>query len=209
MKQFDFFLMFGALGVGKTTVGSILKDDKRYEYDFYELDAIISKKVKKPISEYFNEIGMYKFYDVSLMQIERLFQIRENLGFNAPNSPAKPMIIDVGSGCIYDYRAKELLSKYNSIVLTADPEYLFNTRNKAQDIYKELGYYKTWQFGNEKQEIYSSCDINVDVSYLDAKQVAEIIHCKLKNFMDIKISERNDKHILENFDEIEKCQKES
>lgn len=186
-KQFDFFLMYGALGVGKTTVGQILK--KVYKYDFYELDSLISKEVGKPVSEYFNESGMYKFYDKSKETIMALYNTRENLGFHNPennnvnSSVTHPMIIDVGSGSIYDYKAIELIGRFNSILLSADPQYLFETRDKAKEIYKDLGYYTTWQFTKEKEIIYNSCDIKVDVSYLSPEETAYVLHRKIREFM--------------------------
>lgn len=182
-KQFDFFLMYGALGVGKTTVGQILK--KSFKYDFYELDSLISKEVGKPVSEYFNEAGMYKFYDKSRETIISLYNTREKLGFNNPeySSITKPIIIDVGSGSIYDYRAIELIGRFNSILLSADPQYLFETRDKAKEIYKDFGYYTTWQFTKEKEMIYNTCDIKVDVSYLSPEETAYVVHRKIREFM--------------------------
>ena len=177
-KNITAFLVIGALGVGKSTICNELAKNfssEKNPYIHIDLDAYIGKLKKMEVKEYFGKVGYEKFYEESNKIIRRLY-------FNHIKKKSKKiLLIDVGSGSTFDYKSISLNRDMASILLTADPEYLFE-REKCQTSHKELGYYKFWQFGKEKEQLYSQCKIKIDVAYLNVTQIADIMDNKIKGF---------------------------
>lgn len=183
------FLVVGALGVGKTTVCKLLAEkyiipstsspfsSTRKQFRHIDLDGWIARYKKMPVTEYFAKVGYEKFYEESHRVIKMLYK-RHMVRIDNPNLI---LLIDVGSGSTFDYRAIELTKEFPSILLTSDPEYIFK-REKCKTSHKTLGNYKYWQFSKEKDALYSQCKIKVDVSYLTVEMVAETVSRKIAIF---------------------------
>lgn len=180
-KKINAFLVIGALGAGKSTVCKYLADTyflhsvNKKQFKHIDLDAHIQKCKKMEVKEYFGKVGYEKFYEESFKYIKTLWNRHV-----ARNSETV-LLIDVGSGSTFDYKSTQLTQLLPSILLTADPEYLFK-REKCVTSHKELGYYKFWQFGKEKEQLYSQCKIKIDVSYMTIAQVAYAMCTKIVNF---------------------------
>lgn len=182
-KKRNAFIVIGALGVGKTTVCSnldknhIIPSSMKKAYKHIDLDGYIAKLKKMPVTEYFGKVGYEKFYEESHKIIKRLYNN------HIKSKTERILLIDVGSGSTFDYKSIALTKEFQSILLTADPEYLYETRTKCQETHKQLGYYKYWQFGKEKEELYKSCDIKMDVSYLTYHHVSDSLAVKILTYI--------------------------
>ncbi|MBK7362729.1 MAG: AAA family ATPase [Micavibrio sp.] len=180
-KKRNVILVIGAYGVGKTTICKHIAEkyinlsDKKKQYIHIDLDGYIGKLHKMEVKDYFGKVGYEKFYDESYKIICRLYKNHAKKKIN------KTLLIDVGSGSSFDYKSIALTKEFNALLLTADPEYLYD-REKCKTSNKELGYYKFWQFGNEKKHLYSQCSIKIDVSFLTVEQIADIVDNKIKSF---------------------------
>ena len=168
----DVFLLFGALGAGKTASCSFLRS--YFGYKIIEMDKYLSDKFNTPVTEYFAKEGVVKFYNETLIAIE---EIKEQES-KAMQSMYKSVMIDIGSGSLFDYRAVELAKQNNSVLLTADPSLLYQ-RNKCKEVYNEFGSYNYWQFMC-KRDVYEACKIKIDVGYLNLEQVAETVYRKIE-----------------------------
>ena len=179
-KDFRIFLIMGAFGVGKSTISALLaKTYKNYRH--VDLDEHIAKKKKMGIKEFMGKIGYEKFYEVSERYINEIVIGHKNY----KKYCGQTLLIDVGSGSTFDYRAFDLTNEHYCVLLTADAEYIYETREKCKKSgMKNLHYYKYWQFGKEKEQLYANCVIKVDVAYLTPEQVAEQLNTKIKNFQD-------------------------
>lgn len=187
----DVFLVFGAMGAGKTTVGKYMKENynrhsKINPYDFIELDDYIRKDSGMSVTEYFKTIGYEKFYEHSVMCVENIIENFHKEKLSCMMRDEKPysiLLIDIGAGSTFDYRAISLVNNYQSIHLSADSDYLYTNRSKCIETYKEFGYYNYFHFNKERDILYNKCDIKIDVAYLTVQQVAENIDWKIKNYL--------------------------
>ena len=189
-KDIKAFLVVGALGVGKTTICKLLAEKyivpstMKKQFKHVDLDGYFARYKKMPVTEYFAKVGYEKFYEESHRIIKMLYK-RHTVRKDNPNLI---LLIDVGSGSTFDYRSIELTRLYKSILLTADPEYLFK-REKCKTSHKTLGTYKYWQFSKEKDALYSQCKIKIDVSYLNPDMVAETVSRKITIFNNSKTTD--------------------
>jgi shikimate kinase len=179
------FLVIGASGVGKSTVCRhlsetypyILSDEKR-KYKHIDLDEYFARYKKMKVSEYFNKVGFKKFWEESYKYIKTHY--KRHLA-RKKNNPNTILLIDVGAGSTLDYKSINLTKEFNTILLTADPEYLFE-REKCKNNHKELGYFKWMEFSNERNNLYKNCNLKIDVSYLSVAQVSKVVDDKINNF---------------------------
>lgn len=179
-KDLKVLLIMGAYGVGKSTISSLLVEKYKNDYVHINLDNYIARKKKMDIKEYMGKVGYEKFYEES----KRCIGIIECNKYKR-KWIGKTLLIDIGSGSTFDYRAFELTNSYHSVLLTADPDYIYNTRQKCKESgMRDIGYYKYWQFSKEKDKLYENCSIKFDVAYLTPEQVAEQLNTKIKNFQD-------------------------
>jgi len=169
----------GAFGVGKSTISGLMQTMYKKDYVHIDLDGYIARKKKMEIKEFMGTVGYEKFYDVSKRYIGHI----ENNRYSRKHIN-KTVLVDIGSGSTFDYRAFELTEKYNCILLSADAEYIYKREKCAKSGMKNVHYYKYWQFGKEKEKLYNNCTIKIDVAYLSPQQVAEIMNDKIKNFQD-------------------------
>ncbi len=168
----------GAFGVGKSTISSLIsKTHKNYRH--VDLDGYIAKKKKMDVKDFMGKIGYEKFYDESVKAIDEIVR-----GHNQYQKyQGQTLLIDVGSGSTFDYKAIQFAKNYYCILLNADAEYIYNSREKCKKSgMSDIGYYSYWQFGKEKEQLYKDCVIKIDVGYLTEEQAMETMNTKIKNF---------------------------
>ena len=178
-KRKNVILVIGASGVGKTTVCKFLTEQSiSIKFKHIDLDDYFRRFKKMKVTEYFVKVGYKRFWEESYRYIKRHYD--RHIARNKVDSETT-LLIDIGAGSIFDHKSIRLTDEFFTLLLTADPEYLFE-REKCKNNHKELGYFKFMEFSRERENLYKNCDIKVDVSYLDVKQVADVVYNKIWNF---------------------------
>lgn len=104
--------VYGFMGVGKTTIGSILA--KNLDYTFIDMDTEIERREGLPISEIFREKGESRFRE---LEIELVMELIEK----------DDLVIACGGGTFaYPENAETLKGKAIFIYLTASIEEVIN-----------------------------------------------------------------------------------
>ena len=107
--------VYGFMGVGKTTIGSLLA--KRLDYDFIDMDTEIEKREETTISEIFRVQGEPRFRQLESNLIKEL-------------SKQDRLVISCGGGAMADPENAETLSKTSKMVyLTASIEEIIGRTN--------------------------------------------------------------------------------
>jgi len=169
-------LIMGPTAAGKSTTIDELKASSPAKYMVYELDTYIANKFAKPeegVVDYFQRVGAVKFHQDSWDCIEEIKNTKHGKG--------KIVLVDVGGGSIYGHHASEFPDKYVCLLLTADPEYLWE-RQKSKDTHDTLDAYKMWQF-DFKKRMFDKCQIKIDVSYLSVGDVYSMSNIKITNYL--------------------------
>ena len=169
-------LIMGATAVGKSATISKFKELYPTKYVTYELDSYIANKFAKKnegVVEYFQRVGVVKFHQNSWDCIEEIK--------NTKHKEGNIVLIDVGGGSIFGHHASEYPDKYLCLLLTADPEYLWE-RQKSKDTHDTLDAYKMWQF-DFKKRMFDKCQIKIDVSYLSVGDVCYLSDVKIANYL--------------------------
>lgn len=172
------FLVVGATGVGKSTICEYMTNLNKvgFKYKHIDLDKYIGKRHKTTSQEYFMKHGHEKFYKESYAIIKKLY-------YNHIQKHDKTiLLIDVGVGSIQNWNSINLTNEFCGILLTADAEYLYY-REKCRLFNKDIGSFKYFNFNKEKEIIYNQCKIKIDVSYLEIKSICEVMHEKIRRFM--------------------------
>lgn len=169
------FLVVGASAVGKTTVVKKVCSD----YDLfksYDLDFEISKRFgnkDEEVVNYFQRVGINEFQENAFTIIEEVSRVHIN--------DDKIILFDIGAGATYAFKSVELAELYPTVLLTANPKYLWDNRKKARENHNNFNHYKMWQF-NLQTMLHDACEIKIDVAYLDIIQVAESLKNKILNY---------------------------
>jgi len=169
-------LIMGPTAAGKSTTIDRLKASYPNKYTVYELDTYIANKLAKPdegVVDYFLRVGGAKFHQDSWDCIEEIN--------NKHYDSEQIILIDVGGGSIYGHHAAEFPDKYCCLLLSADPEYLWE-RQKSKDTHDTLDAYKMWQF-DFKKIMFDKCQIKIDVSYLTIGDVYSLSNTKITNYL--------------------------
>jgi len=100
--------LIGMTGVGKTKVGQALAD--KLNYDFLDLDFIITEKTKKNPSEIFSLYGEETFREIESAELENIFE-----------NYHKNLILSCGGGVILKEKNREILKKNSFVVWLLRP----------------------------------------------------------------------------------------
>ncbi len=163
-------IVFGFMGVGKSTVGKLLAP--RLGYRFVDSDVEAEKEAGMRIADIFAERGESAFRDLERRVIERL---------GSSNS----QVIAIGGGAVLDQRNVETLRRGGKMVLlSASPEEIgLRTRG---DLTRPLlvGDNKLMRIRSlleERREHYlAAADMVVDTNGISPIRVAEAIEAKLE-----------------------------
>jgi shikimate kinase len=181
MKSPKVFLLIGASGVGKTTTANHLHANG-VNYTSVDMDAEIVKRFGDPnqeVTDYFQAVGMEAFQE-NVIEI-----LKGYYGKDWSNPSREILLVDIGAGSIYGSQWEFFTEEFHTVLLTAYPEYLWNTRTKPAEIHKNFNHFMTWQF-NVPKMLHETCDIVMDVSYLSVKEVADGLDKKITNYIKSK-----------------------
>lgn len=178
MKPPRIFLVIGASGVGKSSVTRFL--EKQSKYRVIDMDAEITRRYaesEQEVTDYFQSVGMEVFQEKAIEILEDL----KKVGWDKHDGH-DILLVDIGAGAVYGSKWEYFSEEFNTILLSAYPEYLWNTRTKPNEIHKNFNHFMTWQF-NVPKMLHDTCGVVMDVSYLSVKEVAECLDNKIKNFI--------------------------
>jgi len=163
-------VLFGFMGVGKTTVGRLLAP--RLSYRFVDSDAEAERELGMSISEAFTLLGEPTFRAVERCTIGRM-------------SLSDRQVIAVGGGAALDPSNVEVLRRTSRmILLTASPEEIsLRTRGNSSRPLLVAGdkLAKIKALIEKRRDRYiAAADMVVDTNGVSPIRVAEVIHGKLE-----------------------------
>lgn len=163
-------VLFGFMGVGKTTVGKLLAP--RLGYRFVDSDSEAEREAGMKVSEVFAQRGEPAFRALERGVIKRL-------------SRGDGQVIALGGGAVLDPRnVEELRRRGRMILLTASPEEIsIRTRrdNGRPLLAGEDKLARIRGLLDERRERYlAAADMVVDTNGVPPIRVAEAIHGKLE-----------------------------
>ena len=102
----------GYMATGKSTIGKIIS--RKTGIKLLEMDEIIVKKIKMPISDFFNKYGEDRFREIETETLQEI-------------AKGEPAIISCGGGVPVRKENRDIMKKTGfCIVLVARPEVIFN-----------------------------------------------------------------------------------
>ena len=155
--------LIGMTGVGKTTVGQILSG--KLNYNFFDLDQIITEKTGKSPSEIFALHGEEFFRKTETEELEIIFKNNN-----------KNFILSCGGGIVLKEKNRGLLKKNSYVIwlirpvseIIKNPEIL-----KRPPINNDINNYKN--IFKMREKLYSeTCDIKIEYTDI-SKSVENII----------------------------------
>ncbi len=163
-------VLFGFMGVGKTTVGRLLAP--RLGYRFVDSDTEAERELGMRISDAFTRLGEPAFREVERGVVRRL-------------GHGSGQVIALGGGAVLDPRNVEALrGSGRLILLTASPEEIgLRTRGDASRPLLANGDKLTRirALLDERRDLYlAAADMVVDTNGVPPIRVAEAIQCRLE-----------------------------
>lgn len=159
--------LVGMMGAGKSSVGSILADDLKYE--FVDLDKTIERQLGKSIKAIFKRYGESYFRE---MEQKKLFEHK----YTDMN------VVSTGGGIILNQENKEFLSQENTYFLDASADILWERacrRKYKRPLLDGLTFKAFDELYNIRRSLYSSC--SKTVINTENKSIAMIVE-EIKNY---------------------------
>lgn len=156
-------ILVGFMAVGKTTIGKSLKNI--FGYSLFDVDSLIEKEEKTPISEIFNKKGEPYFRNKEVEVAKKLLSRNNN-------------IISTGGGLFLNEEVRKMALKNNFVVfLDLDVNEVYNRVNRNN--LRPLAKGKTLEELKELYEIrlpyYLEANVRIDTNKKTPKQIAEEI----------------------------------
>jgi shikimate kinase len=158
--------LFGFMGVGKTVVGKAVANKMGLEFN--DIDELVVKKAKKPISQIFQEEGEKSFRKIESKITEEIAS-RDN------------QIIALGGGTILDQNNLEQLKKNSVLILlTANPNIILSRTNSdglvrpLLNVEDKIGRIQALLF-ERLPKYLAAADYIVDTSEGNPNEIAEEI----------------------------------
>jgi shikimate kinase len=153
--------LVGFMGVGKSVVGKALAE--RLKLDFADLDEIIEKREKRPITRIFEDSGEAYFRSLEKSLVKEFSQ-------------KSGMVIACGGGVVMDQENMDNLKQAGVIIyLKAEPQVIFaRTGGKSHRPLLNVGNpeKRIAELLDKRQPFYAKADYTVDTS---DKNIAEVV----------------------------------
>ncbi len=166
-------VLTGFMGTGKSTVGRLLA--KELGLKLVDLDELIEKEAGMAVKDIFKAHGEARFREMETQVIRKL-----SSGLFGQN-----LVISTGGGAVVNTANRGLLRDWGTLVcLKASVEEIIKrvgdradrpllaSGDKREAILKLL---------KERDEAYRDCDLSIDTTSMDARQVAEVIKSFIQN----------------------------
>ena len=164
MQKLSIISLIGMTGVGKTTVGQILAN--RLNFDFLDLDLIITEKTQKTPSEIFSLYGEETFRKIETEELENIFKNHD-----------KNLILSCGGGIVLSEKNRELLKKNSVVVWLLRPlgEIIKNEEIlKRPPIHNDINNYT--ELFRQREKLYAETSANgLKIEYTDISEAVENI----------------------------------
>lgn len=151
------------MAVGKTTIGKSLKNI--FGYSLFDIDSLIEKEEKIPISEIFDIKGEFYFRNMEVEVAKKLLSRNNN-------------IISTGGGLFLDEEVRNLALKNNFVVfLDLDINEVYNrvNRNNLRPLAKEKSLEELKAMYEKRLPYYLEANVRVDTNGKTTKIIAEEI----------------------------------
>ena len=159
MKLKKNIIFLGMMGSGKTSIGRLIS--KKLKLDFYDIDELIEKKLRKKISEIF-EIKGEEFFRKIEEKITLKILKKQNI------------IISLGGGAFLNKNIrKEILANHISFWLYCDEKILIQRirSSSKRPIVLKLNNYELSNLIKKRSNIYSKALYKVNCSRLTKKKI--------------------------------------
>jgi len=159
--------LIGMMGAGKSSVGSLLADDLKYE--FVDLDKAIERQFGKSINAIFKRYGEGYFREI---EQKKLFE----------HKYTDMKIVSTGGGIVLDQENREFLSQENTYFLDASATILWERASRKKykrPLLEGLTLNAFDGLYNSRRSLYSSC--SKTVINTENKSIALIVE-EIKNY---------------------------
>ena len=159
--------LIGMMGAGKSSVGSLLADDLKYE--FVDLDKAIERQFGKSINAIFKRYGEGYFREI---EQKKLFE----------HKYTDMKIVSTGGGIVLDQENREFLSQENTYFLDASATILWERASRKKykrPLLEGLTLNAFDELYNSRRSLYSSC--SKTVINTENKSIALIVE-EIKNY---------------------------
>ena len=159
--------LIGMMGAGKSSVGSLLADDLKYE--FIDLDKAIERQLGKSINAIFKRYGESYFREI---EQKKLFE----------HKYTDMKIVSTGGGIVLDQENREFLSQENTYFLDASATILWERASRKKykrPLLEGLTLNAFDGLYNSRRSLYSSC--SKTVINTENKSIALIVE-EIKNY---------------------------
>ena len=159
--------LIGMMGAGKSSVGSLLADDLKYE--FVDLDKAIERQFGKSINAIFKRYGEGYFREI---EQKKLFE----------HKYTDMKIVSTGGGIVLDQENREFLSQENTYFLDASTTILWERASRKKykrPLLEGLTLNAFDGLYNSRRSLYSSC--SKTVINTENKSIALIVE-EIKNY---------------------------
>jgi len=163
MKSKKNLVLLGMMGVGKSTIGSIVS--KRLNFKFFDIDKIIENEMKITIAEIFKKNG-----EVFFRNLEEKITLK---CLNFPNS-----VISLGGGSFLNEKIKkEIIVNHYSFWLDLDKKTLINRikKSRTRPIIFGLNNIEIQDLIIKRSKIYSKAQFKINCKNLKKNEIVKKI----------------------------------
>lgn len=156
-------VLVGFMAVGKTTIGKSLKGI--FGYSLFDVDSLIEKEEKIPISEIFSQKGETYFRTKEVEVAKKLLSRNNN-------------IISTGGGLFLNEEVRKMALKNNFVVfLDLDLNEVYNrvNRNNLRPLAKGKTLEDLKVLYDSRLPYYLEANVRIDTNKKTTKQIAEEI----------------------------------
>ena len=166
-------VLVGLMGAGKSTTGSGLAN--KLGIRFIDSDKEVEIAEKRTIAEIYSQDGEEYFKKVEKKVIKKILNTN------------KPQVLSIGGNSFDDEDLRDIIKeKAISVFLDVDLDVLIRRverRNNRPSLEGKDKPTVMTELYNEKYEIYSSCDVVVNTTYLNKDTTISVLIQKIQDFI--------------------------